>query len=212
MNSKKTANTTQSTSNVLQTDNRVAAAEDSIALGAGAFLDQSFSDSSQTSLTTIDASDRSYTDSSQVSLVTQDNRAWTDNSVNYSLDAELGKVAISQAAGVAARSAELTAAAVTQSNSSSLSAMLASLRSAFGFGEAALETVRETNETAVGLVSRALETSLTDSAASREQQMGFLTSFYRDRESADSKIFSDVAKYGAAVAALGLVAYFFRRK
>lgn len=67
-------NETQSVSNANQTDQRVGASDSAVAVGAGGFLDQSFTDKSETAVITTDNSDHSqvFTDNSTTNITTLD--------------------------------------------------------------------------------------------------------------------------------------------
>ncbi len=79
---KKTTNTTINETDVFNADNRVAASEDSIALGQGSALDQSivFTDESDHSTNLLDQSNRSVTDNSDRRVIDSSDRRIIDQS------------------------------------------------------------------------------------------------------------------------------------
>lgn len=189
--------------------------------------DRSFTDASQTSIITQDLRDQSTN--------------LYDNSTNYSLDAEFGKAALKSSENNLARTADLLEkqlASVGVTTGKALDSMsglaLGTVNSVSSLSKSTGETIGRGLESALAannqnalissdlvqgvtsgafsLVETALERSLDDAAAARDQQTGFLSAFYRDREDNDAKATGDFIKYGSAVAAVALIAYAMRRK
>jgi hypothetical protein len=214
---------TQSSSNVDQTDSRVGASENAVAIGAGA------------NYQTNDQSDHSFTDQSTVNLITQDQRSYIDNSTT--LDAELAKVAFASnvsalqtSAGVLEKQIEAT----RQTTAKTLESNTRAAEIAADFGNAALTSntraaeiaadfstsalARSTNlatdalEAALTFGTNALDGVISDTEAAREAQTGFLSSFYRDRENTDSKVTGDIIKYAGAAAVVGILAWMVKDK
>lgn len=187
----------------------------------------SFTDASETVLNTFDQRDLSTN--------------LYDNSTNYSLDAEFGRAALQTSENNLSRTADLlekqlSAVGVTTGKAldsmgdlalgtvTAVSSLSKSTGETIGRGlEVSLDAnnrnalissdlVQGVTSGAFSLVETALERSLDDAAAARDQQTGFLSSFYRDREDNDAKATGDFIKYGSAVAAVGLIAWALRRK
>lgn len=219
--SKKTTTQTQSTSNVLQNDNRVAATDQAIALASGAHLDKSFTDASQTSITAIDASDRSFTDASTVSVATtdsrdlSDHRSWVDSSDNSLHDSSQTTITVTDNSDRSVVNESLDAEVAQKA----IEGGTKNLDRAADVLETQIRTSADMYSTAGDILSDAqagvvdlLKLATGDAALAREQQTQFLSSFYRDRESADSKVMGDLIKYGAYAAIAAAAFFTFRRR
>ena len=192
-------NQTQSTSTTTQVDNRVAATDGGIAIGTGGALDQSVTDNSRTEINATDSSthslDQSVNDNSQTTLNTtdsrdqsttvNDSRAWTDNSVHYTLDGELANAALRTGA---------------ESLHDAGAVMEATLRGSVDLAGRALDA----NGAAV---RAAIDSGAASAESSAKSQTAFLSSFYRDRENNDTKVTGDLIKYAGAAAIVGLLAW-----
>jgi hypothetical protein len=175
-----------------------------LAVGAGA----SFSDSSQTFVDESDSSVSMFnsgntsktvineTDNRQTFIDSSDRRVFTDNSTNYTLDADVAQSAINAALTASVRAGEYNALVAQNAidNNSEVVAELARLSNeraeaerlaAFGLVGDGIDFV----EDSLGLV---LARSAEEAENLREFQSGFIGDFYESQQDSSERITSDV--------------------